>query len=161
MAADDAVRGKDFKLYRNVDVVYDSQPTWQLVTNVRDLTSNLEKALADASTRATSFRQQVGTLKDLNVDFQMVYTNTDVDVAAFELAFYNDSNMELLDLDGDIQTTGSRGVRFMAQVTKFTRNEALEDVGLIDVSIVVGYAPTNAPRRVHVTTPGTVTDTVP
>jgi hypothetical protein len=37
-------------------------------------------------------------------------------------------------------------------------NEALEDVGLTDVSIVPGYTPDNLPRRVHVVTPGSVVD---
>jgi len=39
-------RGKDFKLYRNTDSPYDNSPTWSLVTNVRDLTRNVEKAMA-------------------------------------------------------------------------------------------------------------------
>ena len=66
-------RGKDFKLYRNTDDPYDNSPNWSLVTNVRDLTRNVEKALADASTRAADVRQQVSTMIDVSIDFQMVY----------------------------------------------------------------------------------------
>jgi len=157
------VRGKDFKLYRNSDDPYDNTPTWNLVSNVRDLTRNVEKTLADASTRGTDFRQKVGTMKDLTVDFQMVYDPTDEDYIAFEDAFYDgdvieDGNIEILILDGSIDTVGSKGIRFLGQVTKFTVNEALEDVGLTDVSLTPSYAPTNIPRRVHVTSPGGVVD---
>jgi hypothetical protein len=153
-----AVLGKNFKLYRNADSPYDNSPTWGLVVNVKDLTRNLEKTLADASIRGSSFRQQLGTLKDLSIDFQMVYDNTDTDVAAYEAAFYSDVNVETLILDGPIATVGSKGIRFMAQVTTFTVNEALEDVGMVDVSIVVGYDSSNLPRRVTVATPGSVVD---
>lgn len=154
-----ARRGKDFKLYRNTDDPYDNSPTWSLVTNVRDLTRNLEKDMADASIRGSSFHLQVSTLKNFSIDFQMVYDPTDTDFIAFEAAYINDTDIEMLDLDGLISTTGSKGLRFQGQVTKFTVNEALGDVGLVDVSIAPGYTPTNLPRRVSVVTPGSVTDT--
>lgn len=152
------VRGKDFKLYRNTDTPYDNDPTWAEVTNVRDLTRNREKALADASTRASSYRQQVPTLKDLSLDFQMVYDPDDTHLIAFEDAYEADELIELLILDGPISTVGSKGIRFMGEVSNFTTNEALEDVGLVDVTLVVGYAPDNLPRRVEVATPGSVQD---
>jgi hypothetical protein len=151
-------RGKDFKLYRNTDDPYDDSPTWAEVENVRDLTRTLEKALADASIRGSSYRMQVGTLKDLSVEFQMVYDPTDPDWDAFEAAFDDDSDIEALILDGPISVAGSKGIRFMSQVSSFTTNEALEDVGLTDVTLVPGYAPTNLPRRVEVVTPGSVQD---
>lgn len=154
----DVVRGKDFKFYRNTDDPYDNSPTWALVTNVRDLTRNLEKDLADASVRGSSFRLQVATMKNFSIDFQMVYDPTDLDVIAFEEAYHADTDVELLDLDGPIGTAGSKGLRFMGQVSNFTVNEALADVGLVDVTIVPGYTPDNLPRRVEVVTPGTVTD---
>jgi hypothetical protein len=153
------VRGKDFKLYRNSDSPYDNSPTWVLVDNVKDLTRTVEKALADASVRGSSFRQQVGTMKDLSLEFQMVYDPTDAALTAFEGAFYSDANVEMLVLDGLIATAGSKGLRFMAQVTNFSVNEALEDVGLVDVTLVPGYDSANLPRRVSVVTPGSVTDT--
>lgn len=152
------VRGKDFKLYRNTDSPYDNTPTWSLVTNVRDLTRNREKDLADASIRGSSYHLQVATLKSFSVDFQMVYDASDADVTAFEDAYEADTDIELLVLDGLISTVDSKGIRFQGQVSKFTINEALADVGLVDVSIVPGYTPTNLPRRVHVATPGSVVD---
>ena len=140
-------RGKDFKLYRNADDPYDNSPSWSLVTNVRDLTRNVEKALADASTRAASVRQQVSTMIDVSIDFQMVYDGGS-DVTAFEDAFWESTDIELAFLDGLISVSGAKGLRGMFQVSKFTVNEALEDVGLVDVSVVIAYNTTNPPRRV-------------
>ena len=140
-------RGKDFKLYRNTDDPYDNSPSWSLVTNVKDLTRNIEKALANASTRAASVRQQVSTLIDVSIDFQMVYDGGS-DVTAFEDAFWESTDIELAFLDGLISVSGAKGLRGMFQVSKFTVNEALEDVGLVDVTVVPAYYPTNVARRV-------------
>lgn len=153
-----ATRGRDFKLYRNTDDPYDSSPTWREVTDVRDLTRGLEKTMADASIRGSEYKLQVSVQKDLSVDFQMVYDPDDVDVQAFEDAFHEDTDVELLFLDGPIDTVGSKGLRGMFQVSKFTGNEALTDVGLNDVTVVPAYFPTNLPRRVHVASPGSVVD---
>lgn len=142
-----AIRGKDFKLYRNTDDPYDISPTWSLVNNVKDLTRNVEKALADASTRVSSVRQQVSTMIDVSIDFQMVYDGG-ADVTAFEDAFWEETDIELAFLDALISVNGAKGLRGMFQVSKFTVNEALEDVGLVDVTVVPAYYPTNVARRV-------------
>jgi hypothetical protein len=101
---------------------------------------------------------QVPTLLDMSIDFQMVYDPTDTDQTAFENAYYTNGLIEILDLDGPIATVGSKGIRMHAQVSKYQVNEALEDVGLIDISLVPGYAPTNLPRRVNVAVSGSVVD---
>ena len=151
-------RGKDFKLYRNTDDPYDNSPTWSEVTNVRDVTRSLEAALADASIRGSDFRLQVPTLKDFSVDFQMVYDPDDTHYDAMEDAYFENEGQEFVILDGPISTVGSKGIRFQGYISNFSVNEALEDVGLTDVSIVPGYFPNNLPRRVHVTSPGSVVD---
>jgi hypothetical protein len=153
-----AVRGKDFKLYFNSDVPYDNSPTWVEDKNVRDVTRNLEKDLADASVRGSSFHMQLATLKTLSLDFQKVYDESDAAYIRYEQAFFDDSNVEFLVLDGDIGVAGSKGIRFLGQISKFGNNEALTDVGLTDVSVVPAYTLTDLPRRVSVVTPGTVTD---
>jgi hypothetical protein len=146
-------RGKDFRLYADTGT---TTPTWTELTNVRDVTRNLEKALADASTRLSDYRQQVGTLKELSLDFQIVY---DPDDELFQLLadhFDSDENLMLLDLDGSIDTIGTKGLQFDSQITKFGVSEALEDVGLVDVTAVVAYS-TFVPTHVAVSTAGTVT----
>ena len=52
-----------------------ADPTWTELTNVRDLTLNLEKGEADLTTRANNgWRATEGTLKDASVEFEMVAT---------------------------------------------------------------------------------------
>ena len=60
--------GMDAKLYRNAGSF--GSPIWTEVTNVKDLTLNLEKGEADVTTRANGgWRATVGTLKDASIDF--------------------------------------------------------------------------------------------
>ena len=48
------------------------------IKNVKDLTVNLEKAEADASTRANNgWRATVGTLKDASIEFTVLNKNAD------------------------------------------------------------------------------------
>ena len=153
------VRGKDFKLYVNTDSPYDNSPTWVENTNVKDLTRNLSAALADVSTRGTTYRLQDTTLLDLSIDWQAVYDAADTILSELETAFHTNGYVELLFLDGSIATTGSRGLRGMFKVSKFQGNEALEDEGLIDVSVVPAYYSGNMVRRVSITAPNTITNT--
>ena len=69
-------------------------------------------------------------------------------MTAFEDAFWESTDIELAFLDGLISVSGAKGLRGMFQVSKFTVNEALEDVGLVDVTVVPAYYPTNVARRV-------------
>lgn len=152
------VRGKDFKLYVNT-AVSPAPDDFLELSNVRDVTRNLTKALADASTRLSDYRAQVGTLKELSLDTQVVYSPDDELFQILQDAFDNDTNLDLLDLDGSIDTIGSKGLRFMGQVTNFTTNEALEDVGLVDITIVPGYDAANPPHGVEVAVAGAVVPT--
>lgn len=155
-------RGKDFFIYVNTDDPYDNSPTWSHFENVRDVTRNGQPALADASIRGSVHRLQVPTLIDTSLDLQSVYDPDDTILQLLEEKHYEPDItlklVEILDLDGDIDTVGSKGIRMHAYVSNFTVNEALEDVGLVDISFVPGYAPDNLPRRVVVETPGSVVD---
>ena len=58
------------------------------LTNVKDLTLNLEKAEADVMTRANQgWRATVGTLKDASIEFQMVWDTADAGFSAIRQAF--------------------------------------------------------------------------
>lgn len=151
-----AVRGKDFKLYRNSATP--ETPTWVEVTNVRDLSRGLTKVLADASIRGSTFRLQLATLKELSIEFQMVYDQADASYVALEDAFFEDTSIDLAILDGSKDTVGSKGIRFMGQVSDFGTDENLEEIGQTNVTIVPAYetATANLPRRVEVATAGTI-----
>ena len=63
--------GLDAKLFQNTGTY--ATPTWDEITNVRDLTLNLEAGEADVTTRGNAgWRATVATLKDGSIEFEMV-----------------------------------------------------------------------------------------
>lgn len=136
--------GMDAKLYRNTGTY--AAPTWVEVSNVKDVTLNLEKGEADVTTRANAgWRATVGTLKDASIEFQMVWDTVDAGFDAIRQAFFNNTPLEFAVMDGDITDPDSEGLRATFDIFNFTRNEALEEAILVDVSIKPTYAD-NAPE---------------
>lgn len=137
------VLGLDAKLYHNTGTY--GTPTWDEVTNCRNVTLNLEKSDADVTTRGGSgWRQTVTTLKDGTVDFNMIWDTSDTDFIAFRDAWLNNTQIDCWVLDGDSTTTGNQGLRAEFEVANFTRNEELEDALNVDVSLRPGFS-SNAP----------------
>lgn len=139
--------GLDAKLYRNSGVF--ATPAWEEMPNVRDLTLNLEKNEADVTTRGNQgWRATVGTLKDASIEFQMVWDPSDGGFAALQQAFFSNTPVELAVMDGDITDPDSEGLRASFDVFNFTRNEALEEAILVDVTIKPTYA-AHAPQWIN------------
>ena len=139
--------GMDAKLYRNTGS-YDL-PNWAEVTNVKDLTLNLEKGEADVTTRANQgWRATVGTLKDASIEFQMVWDTADAGFSAMQQAFFSNTPIEFAVMDGDMGDAESEGLRATFDIFNFTRNEALEEAIMVDVTIKPTYA-ANAPQRIN------------
>ena len=136
--------GMDAKLYRNTGDY--ATPVWVEVSNVKDVTLNLEKGEADVTTRANGgWRATVGTLKDASIEFQMVWDTVDAGFDAIRQAFFNNTPLEFAVMDGDITDPDSEGLRATFDIFNFTRNEALEEAIMVDVSIKPTYAD-NAPE---------------
>ena len=132
--------GMDAKLYRNTGDY--ATPVWVEVSNVKDVTLNLEKGEADVTTRANGgWRATVGTLKDASIEFQMVWDTVDAGFDAIRQAFFNNTPLEFAVMDGDITDPDSEGLRATFDIFNFTRNEALEEAILVDVSIKPTYQP--------------------
>jgi predicted secreted protein len=139
--------GMDAKLYRNTGSF--GSPTWTEVTNVKDLTLNLEKGEADVTTRANGgWRATVGTLKDASIEFQMVWDTADAGFSAMQQAFFSNTPIEFAVMDGDINDPSSEGIRATFDIFSFTRNEALEEAIMVDVTIKPTYA-ANAPQWIN------------
>ena len=91
--------GMDAKLYRNTGTY--ALPTWVEVSNVKDVTLNLEKGEADVTTRANQgWRATVGTLKDASIEFQMVWDTVDAGFDAIRQAFFQ--QLEALLKEGEL-----------------------------------------------------------
>jgi predicted secreted protein len=139
--------GMDAKLYRNSGSF--GSPIWTEVTNVKDLTLNLEKGEADVTTRANGgWRATVGTLKDASIDFQMVWDTADAAFSAIQQAFFGNTNIEFAIMDGVMTDPTSEGLRATFDIFNFTRNEALEEAIMVDVTIKPTYT-ANAPQWIN------------
>ena len=131
--------GLDAKLYRNTGTY--ATPVWDEITNVRDVTLNLESGEADVTTRGNAgWRATVATLKDGSIEFEMVWDSDDTDFTAIRDAFLNKTAVELAVLDGDVVTTGSQGLRASFMVTSFSRNEPLEEAITVSVTMKPTYS---------------------
>ena len=131
--------GLECRLYRNTGTY--ATPTWNEIPNVKDLTLGVEKGEADVTTRGTGgWRATRGTLKDGNIEFQMVADSADDDFTAIQTAFFGNTTIQFAAMDGSITTTGNTGLRAEMDVLKFSRNEELENAVMFDVSLRPTYS---------------------
>jgi hypothetical protein len=134
------VLGMNAKLYRGDDLLESASSSdisginWEEITNVRDVTLNLETGEADVTTRANSgWKQTLATLKDGSVEFEMVWDTNDPDFAAIRDAWLNNTEISLAVMDGDIDTL-AQGLVSNFVVTNFSRTEPLEDAIKVSVT---------------------------
>ena len=129
--------GNEAKLFHNTGTF--AAPVWAEVTNIRDLTLNVEKTQLDASTRASKWALTKTGLKKASVDFQMIFDAADTDYGVFRDAFFSEvageDELELAVMSEDIATVGAEGLHALFVTTTFNRNEPLDDLVLIDVAI--------------------------
>jgi len=140
------VLGLNAKSYRNSGTY--GVPVWLEVEGIINLTLSMEKASSDVSSRRSEgWRENVMTLRDANISFQMIWDNADVDFDAILTAFLAEgAQIDMWILDGDNVTTGNQGLRAEMEVETFTRNEELEDALRADIAVRPGRgASGNAP----------------
>lgn len=152
------ITGDDCKLYRTATQLTDTQDatidaaTWVLIDNIKgDVTLNLERTTADASTRAgQGYRSNIPTLADGTVEFEMLWDQggSDANFTAIKDAFFAQTVVSFAVMDGDINTDGSQGLVANFYVANFSRAEPLEDVVTASVSLTLApvTASTNAPN---------------
>jgi len=136
--------GFEAKLYRN-SADYAS-PAWVEVTNVKDLTLNLEAGEADVTTRGNAgWRATIAALRDGSIEFEMVWDTADAAFTALKDAFFGGATVEFAVMDGDIETAGSQGLRATMAITNFSRSEPLEEAIKVSVTAKPTYS-TNPPE---------------
>ncbi len=100
------------------------------VTNVKDLTLNLESGEADVTTRATEgWKASVATLKEASLEFQMLYDTEDADFTAFQTAYFANTPLSLFVTDGN----GS-GLDADWSITGFSMEQNLEEAVTVSVT---------------------------
>ncbi len=131
--------GLNAKLYRNTGTY--GSPTWVLVDNVKDLSINKEKGEADVTTRANNgWEATAATLKSATIEWDMVYDPADADYTAIETAWEDGSAIEFAFMDGLITVAGTKGYRMTCAVFGFSRDEALTEAVMVNVSVKPTYA---------------------
>jgi hypothetical protein len=107
--------GLDAKLYRGTAGSTAATP----MTNVRKVKLNREKAEANLSRRGSRFNLSKSTMKTISVEFEMVGSDTDADLAAIRAAWEADTPLAFKIVD----KTGGRGVDADFEIFKFDRDE--------------------------------------
>ncbi len=133
------VLGLDAVLYRGAK---GSQASTE-VTNVKDLTLNLESGEADVTTRATDgWKASIATLKEASLEFGMVYDTADADFNAFQAAYFNNEPLSLFISDG-----AGTGLDADFSITGFNVTQNLEEAMTVSVK-AKPTASTRAPQWV-------------
>jgi len=131
--------GMEAKLFRNSGT-YDT-PAWVEIQNVKDLTLNLEAGEADVTTRGNNgWRATVAALKDGSIEFDMVWDTDDANFTAIQQAYFQAAPIEMAVMDGDIGSSGTQGLRATFAITKFSRNEPLEEALTVSVTAKPTFA---------------------
>jgi hypothetical protein len=105
------------------------------LSNVKDVTVNHETGEADVTTRANQgWRATAATLRECSVEFQMVWKKNDAGFTAVKNAWLTGGEIALAVLTGDPDVAGSEGPFGNFSITNFSRNEALEEAIVIDVT---------------------------
>jgi hypothetical protein len=144
--------GLDAKLYFCAAGI-GGTPTWTELTNVKNVTLNLQKGEADVSTRANNgWKATAATLKEGSIEFEMVWDTTDAGFTAIKDAWFNNTKIGFAVMDGGITVAGSQGLWADCAVIDFTRDEPLEDALTVKVTAKPTYS-NNAPQWKTITVP--------
>jgi TP901-1 family phage major tail protein len=101
------------------------------LTNVRNVTLNLEAGEADVTTRANSgWRATAPTLRECSVEFEMVWDPADAGFTAMKDAFLTGGLIALKVLD----KANGQGPDGDFSITSFSRSEELEEAITVSVT---------------------------
>lgn len=133
-----------------------SATDWLPLTNIKNLTLNLESGEADVTTRgANGWRLKVATLKEASIEGDLLYDTADAGFAAVRNAFFGNLLIGILALDGPITEVGNEGLRCDASVLSFSRDESLEEALSAKLKLSPTYS-TSPPQWVRTAAGGTL-----
>lgn len=135
--------GLDCYFYYCSTALGDANPpadaTWVEVGAVKDASASGEVGTADVTSRGNRNRRaHRPTLIDDTLELTALWDPEDAGLLAFQTARLNRTSVAIAMMDGDIEVAGSRGIVGNFYVTKFGRNEALEQG--VEVPITLMHA---------------------
>ena len=106
------------------------------MSNVKDVTLNLEAGEADVTTRANQgWRATAPTLRECTAEFEMLWKPGDAAFDAIIAAWLAGSEISIAAMDGAIATEGKKGLVSNCSVTNFSRSEPLEEAVKVSVTL--------------------------
>jgi hypothetical protein len=138
------------KIYFNSGVY--GTPTYNDITNVRDVMIGADFTKTDATTRAgVGLKQSEPTLLDLMLTGKIRKDETDTTgYLALENATLNRASLDILILDNAITVNGSRGYRFDAKNFKLGEDQNLDGIVFIEFELAPCVSG-NIPQKVVIT----------
>ena len=129
---------------------------WQPLSNLKDLTIDLQSGEADVTTRAANgWRLKVATLKEASIEGEMLWDTADGGFTALKNAFFTNSLIGILALDGPITVANNEGLKADCNVLSFTRDEKLEDALTVKIKLTPTVS-TQPPQWVRTQADGTL-----
>ena len=109
---------------------------WTEVTNIKDVTLNMSKGDADATTRANDgWTSTVGTLKDADISFTLKAQDSDTSFTSLNNSFLNSTTVPLAVMDGPIATAANQGLVANCFVTAVNRTESNDDLIWYEITV--------------------------
>jgi len=106
------------------------------MSNVKDVTLNLETGEADVTTRANNgWRATAATLKNGSVEFEMIWDPADAGFTHIQTAWADSAEVGLAFMDGAIGVAGNQGLASNFTVVNFSREEPLEEAVRVKVTV--------------------------
>ncbi len=134
------IYGKDAKLYYCAAGI-GGTPVWTEIPGIRDLKLNTPLTEADLSTRSGGgWKATAGVLFDASIDFDLLFDTAKAAIVALETAYYARTTLGIACMSGEVAAAGSRGLWADCQVMKFDRDEGLNGVITVSVSLKPTYS---------------------
>ncbi len=131
--------GIDGKLY--YDATGAGVGSWTELTNAQDVRLPMSKSEADVTTRANNgFRAIVGVLKEVSVEFTMIYDPTEAGWVAMNAAFFADTIIGIAVMDGDIVTPGTEGFQADFEILTFEEDQSMEEAMKTNVVAKISFS---------------------
>jgi len=102
-----------------------------LITNVKDLSLKMKKGEAKVDSRASKYSKRKGSLKEIEVEWEMNDDSSDAALAAIIAAFINDSPLAFLIKDA----SDGHGIDGDFEVFGCDREEKLEDAVVYKINV--------------------------
>lgn len=131
----DWIPGRKCKFYANTGT--HATPVWVEIKRAMDVNvDGLEKNEINVQDRSSEWEAGGGGAKKVAVSFGYLYKpGTDTVFDLLLDSFLNDTQYEFAVLDGDVSTSGSKGIRFFGIVFSFPYSQELEAGQKLDVKV--------------------------